>query len=889
MIICNSDERDSFMKIVENKMKENRVFPNPETSMVYSWVANDHDGQENARGIGNQVPHEVAAMFVTPDGAVYTNCDWEEDGHNFAEIRNGKITKIGWGSHGWGYEGGLAVTANDKYVYYAQRSENEAGNLYRRFPEQYPPVGYNWQGVQRRLREDIYVGASFAGGTGRDGDRGQPIRYSFKPVMELPLKSYTYITGLAADNEKLFVSSVRANKIWVFDAETMEELAVWHVYTPNTLALDKNGVLWVNQKSTGKIISFTQDGTKRAEEITFDADVKPFAMCIDNQNRLMISDMGPREWIMVYDNLDADPTYSHSIGHEGGIYSGVPGEVQDMKFYHITGLGVDAADNLYVANGGTYYHYEENPSYSKENLFVETGGTYIECYNKEGKKLWDVHGLNFVDDITPDPNDEGSVYADVNRFAMDYTKSPGQEWSYKAFTLNPHKYPDDMRLQYGDNGFSLATQVITLQGRKLLLASDMGASLLAIYRFNEDTDGEVAIPCALINRTSRGIWPSTCPRDTAYLWVDRNGDGQMDADEYIALPDEFNVDGRNWFMDRKGNLYRANNTTGTILTLPFAGFTEHGGVEWDVFAVKSVSVTDVYPEGETRRLYYEDEADAMYVMVQTPHPNLGWLEGGQQLIVFDHWSDDETRTVRFMAEMSLRPKTTNAETLMAPVGISVSGDYIFVGYNFKTLTYVLKKETGDVYDIILPPEEHGHSWALVDTCFSYRSMKLSNGDYIIFVEDDLKSKNFMIRWRDKGGVHNFNEGKALAVSLDNRQLVFGEKNPVLVENNVVVPLRCISAIPGVETDYNEEKKTVVCKYAENSVSLTVDSKAAVINGETKELAVPVTVSNDCVMVPLCEVVKDLGFATEWNRQENLVNIITSGEQYLGYGVTKVQR
>lgn len=65
---------------------------NPETSMVYSWVANDYDGQEDALGIGNQVPHEVAAMFVAPDGKVYTNCDWEENGHNFAQIENGKIT-----------------------------------------------------------------------------------------------------------------------------------------------------------------------------------------------------------------------------------------------------------------------------------------------------------------------------------------------------------------------------------------------------------------------------------------------------------------------------------------------------------------------------------------------------------------------------------------------------------------------------------------------------------------------------------------------------------------------------------------------------------------------------------------------------------------------------
>lgn len=862
--------------------------PNPETSMVYSWIANDFDGQEGEWGIGNQVPHEVAAMFVTPDGTAYTNCDWEENGHNFAEIKDGVITNIGWGTHGWGYEGGLAVTANDKYVFYAQRSENEGGNLYNSMPTQYPPTGYNWQGVQRRLREDIQVGAPFEGGTGRNGDNGQQIRYSFKPVMELPLKSYTYITGMAASNEKLFVSSLKANKIWVFDAETMEELAVWEVDSPNTLVLDKNGVLWVNQKSTNKIISYDQDGKKLPGEIAFEEGVKAFAMCIDNQNRLMISDMGPKEWIMVYDNLDSTPTYSHSIGAEGGIYSGVPGEIGDMKFYHITGIGVDAEDNLYVANGGNYYLYDDTRTYSKENLFVETGGTYIECYDKDGKKLWDLKGLNFVDDLTPDPNDEAFVYGDVNKYGMDYTKSPGQEWSYEAFTVNPHKYPDDTRIQYGDTAFSVATQVVTIQGQKMLLTSDMGASLLAVYRYNKTTDGEVAIPCALINRATNGTWPPNRPQNTPYLWVDDNGDGQMDADEYRTLPGDFGAEGRNWYMDKKGNLYRANNTTRSVLSLPFKGFNKHGAMDWDISKYKSISVTDEFPEGETRRLYYEDETDAMYIMVQTPHPNLGWLEGGQNLIVYDNWSDDAKRTVRYKVEMPLMSKTTNAETKMAPVGMSVAGDYVFVGYNFKTLTYVLDKMTGEVYDVILPPEEHGNAWALVDTCFSYRSQKLSNGDYIIFIEDDLKSKNFMVRWRDKGGVHNYNEDKALAVAMDNRQLVFTDQDPMIIDDRTMVPMRYIFETLGASVSWDARTQTVVGKTGNKSIYLTIDSNKATVNGTEVELDVPAQIVNDRTMVPLRVVAEGLGVEVEWHPEEQLVNINTGGAVYEGYaGTTKL--
>lgn len=244
--------------------------------------------------------------------------------------------------------------------------------------------------------------------------------------------------------------------------------------------------------------------------------------------------------------------------------------------------------------------------------------------------------------------------------------------------------------------------------------------------------------------------------------------------------------------------------------------------------------------------------------------------------------------MRYKTEMPLRPKETNAETLMAPVGISVSGDYVFVGYNFKTLTYVLKKETGEVYDIILPPEEHGNSWALVDTCFSYRSRKLSNGEYIIFVEDDLKSKNFMIRWRDKGGVHNYNQDKALAAAIDNRQLVFTDHDPVLIGGRILVPMHTIFKVLGAEVSWDAETQTVTAKSGGRSISLTLDSTAAVINGEAAELDVPAQIVSGSAMVPLRAVAESLGFEVEWYPEEHMVNIVTDGKEYHDYGKTIIQ-
>lgn len=838
----------------------------------YSWVANDYSGFENEWGIGTQVPHEVAAMYVTPDGTAYTNCDWEEDGHNFAEIRDGKITNIGWGSHGWGYEGGLAVTANDKYVFFAQKSHNEGGNLGD--TSKYPPYGYDWQGVQRRTRDDIKVGAYFSGGTGRDGDNGQQIRYSFKPVMTLPYNSYTYITGMAATNEKLFVSSLKANKIWVYNAETMAEIAVWDVDSPNTIVLDKNGVLWVNQKSTNKIISYDQNGKKLKGEISFDAGVVPFAMCVDNQNRLMIGDQGANEWILVYKNLDSTPTLSHTIGAKGGIYSGTPGEIGDMKFYHITGIGVDAKDNLYVASGSAYYLFEGNPQSGKGNPFIETGGTHIQSYDKNNKKLWELRGLNFVDNIAVDPEDETVIYTDFNKFKLDYTQSPGQEWSYEAFTFDPHKYPDDMRAHAGNTSFAVATQVVTVQGHKYLLMSDMGASILSVYRFNEETDGEIAIPCAVFNRANGGgvAWPPNCPVDTPYLWVDNDGDGQMDANEYRSIPGDFNSEGRNWEMDTNGNLYRAGNQTNSVETLSFKSINQYGVIDWNTNNMKSFSLASQYPGGNVRRISYDEAKDTMYIMVQTEQTGIGWLEGGQHVVAYKNWSNASKRSVMFKVTMPLMQKEVNANTYMAPIGMSVSGDYVFVGYNFKTLTYVLNKKTGELYDIIIPPEEQGTSWALVDTCYSYASQQLSNGEYVIFVEDDLKSKNFMIRWSDQGGTKNYNADKAWGVYVDNRQVMFGEFQPYFASGTLVVPYSVVRAM-GASVYWGVGSNSLRITAANGTqIVLTAESDIAYVNGRPQAMDARARIRRGMFYIPIANVTMMMGGDFNRNSAENLFEV-----------------
>jgi hypothetical protein len=69
----------------------------------------------------------AGAMFVAADGTCYLNCFWDEAGREVGMYRDGDVVGIAGHTHGWGYNGGYAVTANGRYLFIAQVVDNEGG------------------------------------------------------------------------------------------------------------------------------------------------------------------------------------------------------------------------------------------------------------------------------------------------------------------------------------------------------------------------------------------------------------------------------------------------------------------------------------------------------------------------------------------------------------------------------------------------------------------------------------------------------------------------------------------------------------------------------------------------------------------------------------------
>ena len=182
----------------------------PLKNVSVSWLGNSFPGAER------WVQQDIHAMVVRADGGVYTNVEWDEGGGNVGLYRDGDLLEKALHTHGWGYEGGRAIAFNSLYLFIAQTVNNEGGGL--KDPDTWPPKGKSWIGVSRRSRDDITKAIPFPGAKGGKGDT---LKGGFLVIAEIPEQSHEQITGLTADERRLFVSDPTSSSIKVFDVETM--------------------------------------------------------------------------------------------------------------------------------------------------------------------------------------------------------------------------------------------------------------------------------------------------------------------------------------------------------------------------------------------------------------------------------------------------------------------------------------------------------------------------------------------------------------------------------------------------------------------------------------------------------------------------------------------
>ncbi|MFN6518012.1 MAG: hypothetical protein RMY29_026485 [Nostoc sp. CreGUA01] len=669
-----------------------------------SWIG-------NSIGSGNlRIQNNIEAMFVTADGTVYTNSHWDEAGTEAGIYKDGKIINALGDTHGWGRGGGKAVTANSKYIYIAM-TQGSGGNT----KEDYPAKGTAWHCVRRYDLSG--KPAPFPGGRGWDKSM-------------LIVSSKSEVTGLAIIESELYVSDLAANRIRVYDTQTMKELRSFSVANPGAIAVDKQKNLWIIQNKNGsnpaKILYYSPSGKQVAKKIT--DIVEPTAIAIDPQGKLLVAENGSRQQILIYDIKD-QPVQVGSFGCKNGIYTGVPGEVRDLKLYGLTGVGTDAAGNIYINSNG-----------------FNNSGTDLRKFAPSGKLLWRSLGLIFVDNADADPKTDGvDLFTKQEQYQMDYSKPAGKQWTYKAYTLNPFKYPQDPRLHTSPD----ATFVRRIQGKPFLFLTDMYSSFLQIYRFNPTTDGKIAIPAGMFVATNgadkpfiNGNWPPYQPQKGEWIWRDGNGNGKFESNEYDTSKDYPHIGG--WWVDSKGDVWKALRTQDGIgiRHYPLKGIDAKGNPIYSYSSMEKQTTPKIF--NDLRRIEYFPQTDTMYLSGFTAdHPAFGDDTGvvGSEIARFDNWSKGN-RTPRWRAVI---PYDTTGKREVSTAAMSVAGDYVFAVTVKTAEVYVYNATTGVEVQKLKPGPEVGSESGWIDIPYGIRAFRRSNGEYLVFVEENWKGKVIMYR------------------------------------------------------------------------------------------------------------------------------------------------
>lgn len=700
----------------------------PRLDCSVSWIGNSFPGAQK------WVQQDIAAMCVTADGTVFTNVPWEEGGGNAGAYKDGDLLGFARHTHGWGADGGEAVAVNAKYVFIGMAMGNEGGGL--RDPATWPEKGSRWFGVSRRLRSDFAKGAPFAGGKGGKGDT---LKECFLPVAEVPEKTGAHLSGMWADDARLYVSNPNENRVEVFDAETMQRVAAWPVERPGQIVRDAAGTFWMLQTGAEgearSVLHFSAEGKPLPGTIPFTVKGQsPVALAITPRGELLVADDGPRQQIDAYAPLAGQPRVTRSIGLAGGIRAGVPGAFGDLKFNRLSAIGCDAAGNLYVA------HHASSGG----------GSTVLESYTPDGKPRWRLFGLTFVDMADADPGEDADVFTKEERFRLDYTQPRGREWSYAGFTIDRYRFPDDPRLHI----WSAGVWVRRIGGQRVLFVNDMNGERLQVYRFA--AGAETAVPCGLfakrrITEKKSPAWPPHQPEKGAWLWRDADGDGQFDAGEFAGDGADMPA-AQGWWVDASGGVWLATERDG-LRYFAQRGLDAHGVPAWDFTEPRRFPAPAEFRE--IKRLRYDAGSDVMYLGGTTAEDkNQHWKPMGPVLARYDGWLRGEPK-LRWKI-IAPYARGSKGHESCEPMGFDVAGDFVFVPYTgasketgFSTgHVEVFKAADGTPVGHMEPSADIGEI-GLQDIRETLTARLRADGEYLIFLEDDYKAKVLLYRWRPK--------------------------------------------------------------------------------------------------------------------------------------------
>ena len=528
--------------------------------------------------------------------------------------------------------------------------------------------------------------------------------------------------GLAATDTALYISDQAANLIKVYNPATMTSVSSFAFTRPGRIAVDpSDGTLWIVRDTDGtnppiiKHVSTT--GTDLGDDITGDFIVD---VNFDNQGRLMVADAGQTQQVKFY-NVSGTPTLDATLGTLGGVMAGTKGAVAPLKFNGLTGVTSDTSGNIYVSTNGMAKSW---PAWNNGELL---------SFSPSQQVNWHLQGLVFVDAADAVPSQPETVYTADKKFTLNYNNTaPGSEWTYSAYTFDSYGNPDDIRNFRGFN----SVKAVELGGHTFLYMNDMPGTGMPVFRM----DGNIAKPVAMWNFENKSD-PAAAPNVHRWLWVDADGDGLMESGEFDAGAQSNTRDGIAGTVDSTGDVWRVK-WGGQVVRYNYGGLNAHNVPQYSAADSTTWSKPSYFGTSELTQAHYVPETDTMFLAGYAPsYPDNDsqFIPLGRVVVRYDNWSTDASVEDQVFV-LPYNPSSAVAKSM------AVEGDYLFVGYAKAEQVAVFEIDSGRLVGHLRPGPEINNEHGDLDIPYGINVHKRSNGEYLIFHEDDRYAKQVLYRW-----------------------------------------------------------------------------------------------------------------------------------------------
>ncbi|HLG78943.1 MAG TPA: discoidin domain-containing protein [Ktedonobacteraceae bacterium] len=471
--------------------------------------------------------------------------------------------------------------------------------------------------------------------------------------------------------------------------------------------------------------------------ITGSSGFRPNALAIANDHTLMVGDNGPDQQIKFYDVSSGNPSSTpvRTFGDQGGVWAGPnPGLTGPTRFSGIWGVGQDTSGNYYVAGN------------------FPGGGSWARSLQSNGTMNWQIYGKIWVSNTVPDMSTDGTVAYDHNAmYHLDYSQTtPGKETTGDfpyAVTIDPWNHPDDPRLSSYDccdannNG---------------KYAQDWQSTANAHYSFTFFTpkwirnyNGHKFMITTSMYGGAFGLW-----EQVGNFWVSRS---------FVNGPDS-----NSWpwgaYVDDNANLWTAYTVAGnasTIRKYTATGLDSSGNI---VYSTPTV-YQQINDFNEAMRLRYDTKNDILYISGFTPSRSRGggWGDAGAVVNRYSHYTADTSSPspdLSFNLPYVYAKNSDGSQNFEAShtiQDIEIVNNYLIAAFGTNndvtgqhSSPAIFSLTDGSrVTDLTLQSPLISSNVGWMDMQGLTAGLR-SNGEYLLFLEDDYRNKTLIYRWCPAG-------------------------------------------------------------------------------------------------------------------------------------------